>query len=115
MIIGVILYFTQYNGSVTGMYTICIIMGIGTGFWALFVTIAAEQFGTNLRATATTTTPNMVRGSLVLVALLFEYLENHFSFIASGAITGVIVLLVGCFALFTAEETFGKDLNFLEE
>ena len=115
MILGVILYFTQYNGSVRGMYAICIIMGIGTGFWALFVTIAAEQFGTNLRATATTTTPNMVRGSLVLVALLFEYLENHFSFIASGAITGVIVLLIGCAALLTAEETFGKDLNFLEE
>ncbi len=115
MIAGVILYFTQYNGSVTGMYVICMIMGVGTGFWALFVTIAAEQFGTNMRATATTTTPNMVRGSLVVVALLFEYLETHFSFIASGAITGVIVLLLGCFALYKADETYGKDLNFLEE
>ncbi len=115
MIAGVVLYFTQYNGSVTGMYVICCIMGIGTGFWALFVTIAAEQFGTNLRATATTTTPNMVRGSLVIVAILFEYLETHFSFIASGAITGVIVLLLGCFALYKAEETYGKDLNFLEK
>ena len=115
MILGVVLYFFQAGGTARGMYIICIIMGIGTGFWALFVTIAAEQFGTNLRATATTTTPNMVRGSLVLVALLFEYLKSHISFIASGAVTGVIVLCLGCFALLMAKETFGKDLNFIEE
>ena len=115
MIAGVLLYFNQYNGSSTGMIIICMIIGFGTGFWALFVTIAAEQFGTNLRATATTTTPNMVRGSLVLVALLFEYLQQHTSFIVSGAITGVIVLMLGCFALLVSKETFGKDLNFLEE
>lgn len=115
MIGGVIAYFTQYNGTLFGMIVICMIIGFGTGFWALFVTIAAEQFGTNLRATATTTTPNMVRGSLVLIAFLFEYLQQHVSFIASGAITGVIVILLGCFALFRAKETFGKDLNFLEK
>ncbi len=115
MITGIILYFFQAGGSLAGMYTVCIIMGVGTGFWALFVTIAAEQFGTNLRATATTTTPNMVRGSLVIVAILFEYLENHFSFITSGAITGCVVVLLGCFALYKADETYGKDLNFLEE
>ena len=115
MISGIILYFFQSGGTLAGMYTVCIIMGVGTGFWALFVTIAAEQFGTNLRATATTTTPNMVRGSLVIVAILFEYLENHFSFITSGAITGVIVVVLGCFALYKTDETYGKDLNFLEE
>jgi MFS transporter, putative metabolite:H+ symporter len=114
MITGVLLYFNQYNGSSTGMIIICMIIGFGTGFWALFVTIAAEQFGTNLRATATTTTPNMVRGSLVLVAILFEYLQKHASFIASGAITGVIVITIGCFALYKTKETYGKDLNFLE-
>jgi putative MFS transporter len=115
MIAGIVLYFNQTNGSANGMYIICMIMGAGTGFWALFVTIAAEQFGTNLRATATTTTPNMVRGSLVLVAFLFEYLETHFSFITSGAITGFVVLMLGCFALYKAQETYGKDLNFLEQ
>ncbi len=115
MIIGVILYFRQYNGTAAGMIMICMLIGFGTGFWALFVTIAAEQFGTNLRATATTTTPNMVRGSLVLVALFFEYLQQHASFIASGAITGVVVILLGCFALYKMKETYGKDLDFIEE
>ncbi len=115
MIAGVILYFNQYNGSSFGMIIICMIIGFGTGFWALFVTIAAEQFGTNLRATATTTTPNMVRGSLVLIAFLFEYLQRHTSFIVSGAITGGIVIALGCFALLMTKETFGKDLNFLEK
>jgi hypothetical protein len=90
------------------------IIGFGTGFWALFVTIAAEQFGTNLRATATTTTPNMVRGSLVVIAFLFEYLQRHTSFIMSGAITGAVVMSLGCFALVVLKETYGKDLNFLE-
>ena len=114
MIVGVILYFTQYNGTSTGMIIICMIIGFGTGFWALFVTMAAEQFGTNLRATATTTTPNMVRGSLVLVAFLFEYLQKHTSFIASGAIVGVIVLSLGTIALLYTKETYGKDLDFHE-
>jgi putative MFS transporter len=114
MIAGMVLYFTQYNGTITGMYIICAILGFGTGFWALFVTIAAEQFGTNQRATATTTTPNMVRGSLVLVVILFEHLQHHISFIASGAVTGAVVVVLGCVALYNTEETFGKDLNFLE-
>lgn len=114
MIVGVILYFTQYNGTSTGMIIICMIIGFGTGFWALFVTMAAEQFGTNLRATATTTTPNMVRGSLVLVAFLFEYLQEHTSFIVSGAITGAIVLSLGTVALLLTKETYGKDLDFHE-
>ncbi len=114
MIAGVIAYFTQYNGTSTGMIIICMIIGFGTGFWALFVTMAAEQFGTNMRATATTTTPNMVRGSLVLVAFLFEYLQKHTSFIISGAITGAIVLTLGTIALLLTKETYGKDLDFHE-
>jgi putative MFS transporter len=114
MITGVVLYFTQYNGTAWGMIAICMVIGFGTGFWALFVTVAAEQFGTNLRATATTTTPNMVRGSLVLIAFLFEYLQRHTSFIVSGAITGAVVILLGCYALVKTKETYGKDLNFHE-
>ena len=114
-IIGVVLYFFQSNGTATGMYAICMLLGFGTGFWALFVTMAAEHFGTNLRATAATTVPNMVRGSLPLIIILFNALKPAFGYISAGAITGVVVMLISTIAVFMTEETFGKDLNFIEE
>ncbi len=70
-IISGILFFSTYNNSDARMYAICAAMGFSTGFWAIFVTMGAEQFGTNLRATAATTIPNLVRGSLPLINLLF--------------------------------------------
>ena len=116
-IVGIVLYFQQYNGSATNMYLICALMGFGTGFWALFVTMAAEHFGTNLRATAATTVPNMVRGSLPIVLFLFGYLQTgfSFSFINAAAVTGTVVMVISTAAVFMTEETFGKDLNFVEE
>ena len=116
-IVGIVLYFNQYNGTSTGMYAICALMGFGTGFWALFVTMAAEHFGTNLRATAATTVPNMVRGSLPLILLLFGYLQKgmNYSFITSAAITGAVVMIISTTAVFMTEETFGKDLDFIEQ
>jgi MFS transporter, putative metabolite:H+ symporter len=114
-IIGIILYFQQYNGTATNMYLICALMGFGTGFWALFVTMAAEHFGTNLRATAATTVPNMVRGSLPLTIILFKSLQPGFGFIHAAAITGTIVMIISTVAVFMTDETFGKDLNFVEE
>ena len=78
-IIMLILYFTQSNTNSSTMYWIIAGLGFGTGFWAIFVTMAAEQFGTNLRATAATTVPNMVRGSLPLTILLFNFLQNYFT------------------------------------
>lgn len=114
-VLSIGLFFFQQNGSATGMYAICMLMGFATGFWALFVTMAAEHFGTNLRATAATTVPNMVRGSLPLIILLFTNLQPTFSYITAAAITGVIVMSVSIIAVFMTEETFGKDLNFMEE
>ncbi len=114
-VFGIVLYFYQQDGSATGMYAICMIMGFGTGFWALFVTMAAEHFGTNMRATAATTVPNMVRGSLPLILLLFNSLKPGFGYIHAGAITGAVVMAISTAAVFMTEETFGKDLNFIEE
>ena len=91
------------------------LLGFGTGFWALFVTMAAEHFGTNLRATAATTVPNMVRGSLPLIILLFKSLQPGFSYVTAAAITGGVVMTISSIAVFLTEETFGKDLNFIEE
>jgi MFS family permease len=109
-----ILYFTQSNTNSTTMYWIIAGLGFGTGFWAIFVTMAAEQFGTNLRATASTTVPNMVRGSLPLTILLFNFLQHYFTYVTSGWITGAIIMTISVTAAALSEETFGKDLNYLE-
>lgn len=114
-VLSIALYFCQSGGSAAGMYAICIFMGFATGFWALFVTMAAEHFGTNLRATAATTVPNMVRGSLPIIILLFNKLKPGLGYINAGAVTGVVVMAISITAVFLTEETFGKDLNFIEQ
>ncbi len=116
-IIAIALFFSPFNTSDTRMYVICALLGFSTGFWAIFVTMGAEQFGTNLRATAATTIPNMVRGALPLMNLIFLNLFQQnwgWGLIQSGIITGVIVMLVTLIAAFFTEETFHKDLNYLE-
>ena len=114
-VISIIFYFTQQSGTAAGMYVICAALGFSTGFWAIFVTMAAEQFGTNLRATAATTVPNMVRGALPLMLLLFKGLQSATgSYITAGWITGAIVMAISLTAAYFTEETFGKDLNYVE-
>ncbi len=107
-------FFMQQNGSSTQMYLICGGLGFATGFWAIFVTIAAEQFGTNLRATAATTVPNMVRGALPLIILLFKWLREQTSFTTGGIITGIIIMVITVIAAYFTKETFGKDLKYVE-
>jgi putative MFS transporter len=94
------------------------LLGFSTGFWAIFVTMGAEQFGTNLRATAATTIPNMVRGALPLINLLFVDLFRktyHWNLTQSGIVTGCIVMAITLVAFAFTEETFHKDLNYVEE
>lgn len=113
--IAIAAYFLQGPNSTSAeMYLICAGLGFATGFWAIFVTMGAEQFGTNLRATAATTIPNMVRGSLPLMLLLFNSLQHFFSYAASGLITGVIIMTITVVSAYFTEETFGKDLDFIE-
>lgn len=113
-IIAIAFYFTQEGGSSARMYAICAALGFGTGFWAIFVTMAAEQFGTNLRATAATTVPNMVRGALPLLIFFFKWLQNFTSHLNAGLITGAVVMFISIIAAWFSEETFGKDLNYIE-
>lgn len=114
-IIGIVLYFRLQNSTAENMYRVCALMGFGTGFWAIFVTMAAEQFGTNIRATATTTVPNMVRGALSLIILVFNALKDSYGFISAAIYTGILVMVPAVFSALLSEETFGKDLNFVEE
>lgn len=99
------------------MYTICGLLGFSTGFWAIFVTMGAEQFGTNLRATAATTIPNMVRGALPLLNILFLNVFQKswdWSLLKSGMVTGAITIIITLIAFYFTEETFHKDLDFVE-
>jgi len=116
-IISGIYFFSGMIRNDASMYIGCAMLGFSTGFWAIFVTMGAEQFGTNLRATAATTIPNIVRGSLPLMNLLFVNLfQKNFgwAFVKSAIVTGSIVMLITLIAALLTEETYHKDLNYTE-
>jgi putative MFS transporter len=114
-VIGIVWFFHLQGQTSTMVYWACVVMGFGTGFWAMFVTMAAEQFGTNIRATVATTVPNMARGSLSLVVLpLFAALQPSQGYFRSGWITGIIVFVIAFISLMLTKETFGKDLDYIE-
>ncbi|WP_207219922.1 MFS transporter [Emticicia agri] len=115
-LIGVL--FFLFSGGVKSanmLYAICCWWGLGTGYWAMFVTVGAEQFGTNLRATAATTVPNMVRGTVVIMTFLFNLFKPSQGVVMSGAIVGALCFAIGFYSTLTIPETHGKDLDFLEE
>ena len=111
--VGMLVFFT--SSSALQLYISTGIMGFGTGFWAVFVTIGAENFGTNLRATAATSIPNMVRGSLNGITALFLALNAKFTYVNAGIATAVVVMLITYWAISGIQETFGRDLDFYEE
>jgi len=116
-ILSGILFFSPWNNNDTRMYIVCTALGFSTGFWAIFVTMGAEQFGTNLRATAATTIPNMVRGALPLINILFKNVFQDswgWALLKSGIVTGVMVMVIALVSVFFTEETFHKDLNYTE-
>ncbi|WP_435356706.1 MFS transporter [Emticicia sp. SJ17W-69] len=115
-LIGVFVFL--FSGSVKSaniLYGLCCWLGLGTGYWAMFVTVGAEQFGTNLRATAATTVPNMVRGTVVLMTTMYKFFKPTQGVIIAGAIVGLICFAIGFYSTLTIPETHGKDLDFLEE
>ena len=116
-ILGMALFFSTFNSNDTRMYAICAFLGFSTGYWAIFNQMAAEQFGTNLRATAATTIPNMVRGALPLINFLFlDILQKSmgWTIVQSGIVTGIIVMGITLVAFVFTEETYHKDLDYLE-
>ena len=110
------LYFLSGNiKSNQVFYSTTLVMGLGIGYWAMFVTIGAEQFGTNLRATAATTIPNMVRGMVVLMTTAFAALKPSFDVIGAGAVVGIVCFVIGLSSILTLPETHDRDMDFLEE
>jgi len=114
VLVGVYLFGIK-GASPTTFYTVCFVMGVSVGFWALFVTVAAEQFGTNLRATVATTAPNFARGAVVGLVPAFKYLSGALGFVPGAAVLGGVSLLVAFWAVRTLPESYGKDLDYVEE
>lgn len=110
-------FFLLRGISLPVFYTVCFILGLNVGYWVIFMTIATEQFGTNIRATVTTTVPNFVRGAVVPLTFLFGIFLQLFnnSVIWAGVLVGIISLLCAFLALKGMQETFSKDLNYTEE
>jgi hypothetical protein len=106
------------GGSAFNMYLLCMGLGFGSGISVLYITMSAEQFGTNLRATAAISIPNLVRGFLPLISFLFRFLRgpNGFNDYVTGAwLTGIVIMVVGFISVLYTDETFGKEMNFVEK
>lgn len=116
LIIGSSLWYLLSDGiTANKFFVLAFVMGVGVGYWATFVTISAEQFGTNLRATVATTAPNFVRGALIPSTLVYGFLVSYFG-IVPAAISMVLLLSgIAIYALTQLEESFDKDLNYVEQ
>ncbi|MGB0914872.1 MAG: MFS transporter [Crocinitomicaceae bacterium] len=120
-LLGVVLLISGAAGTVNMYYFFMAWLGLGTGYWAMFVTVGAEQFGTNIRSTAATTIPNMVRGSLPLMVILFNYVKGDIfdnsnnGVLVAAIVVGVISFALAIYSTLTIEETHNKDLDFIEE
>ena len=112
--VSIVVYLNAEGMNSQQFIWLVLFLGFASGYWATFVTIASEQFGTNLRATVTTTVPNFVRGSLVLATLSFTALKGSLGIINSALVVGFVSLAIALFALYQLKETFGKDLYYLE-
>ena len=109
-----IMYGALSGASSTMFYLVCFLIGVSCGYWALFITVAAEQFGTNIRSTAASTVPNFVRGMVVPMSAGFIALKPSFGLLGAAAIVGALVFAAGLIALWKLEETFHKDLDYIE-
>ncbi|HAC23567.1 MAG TPA: MFS transporter [Cytophagales bacterium] len=111
----VIFYLYGPISSATGFYAVCFALGFGVGYWALFVTVAAEQFGTILRSTVATSVPNFIRGTVVPLTLLFKFFRGYVGLVTGALLVGLLTVAIGLLALRWIDETFSRDLNFVEE
>lgn len=115
--IMIFIYLNAFNITTSLFYFLCFLMGSSVGYWVLFVTIAAEQFGTNIRSTVTTTAPNFVRGSLPLMILMYSFFRDSFfdgNILNAAMLTGSILSIISLFALSKLKETFSVDLDYSE-
>jgi len=113
----IFVYLHAEGVSTTTFYLLCLLLGFTNGYWVIFVTIAAEQFGTNIRATVTTTVPNFVRGSLPVILIGYQFFRDHtFSgqIIYAAMVMAGLLSIIAFIALWKMKETFSADLDYTE-
>jgi MFS family permease len=114
LLLLIVFVFMLKGISAQAYYFVCFLVGFCSGYWAIFVSIAAEQFGTNIRSTVTNTVPNFVRGAVLPITMSFTALGAISGNLMSTLIVGLICLALAAFATFKVKETFAKDLNYFE-
>ena len=112
--VAIVVYLYSFGLTPKTFIWLSLFLGFASGYWATFVTIASEQFGTNLRATVTTTVPNFVRGSLVIILIAFQFFKDEFGILQGAMIVAFICLAISLIALSQLKETFSKDLDYVE-
>lgn len=113
-VIGVAAHLLIPHGSTFSFYATCLLMGFGVGYWAMFVQVAAEQFGTNIRSTVTTSVPNFVRGAVIPLTASFQWGVPHLGTTATATVIGLVVLVITLVGVYVLEESFHRDLDFHE-
>lgn len=113
--IFVLVYLLMPVRTLSAFYLVCVLLGFTNGYWALFVTVAAELFGANLRATVATTVPNFVRGAVIPLTTLFLYLKGPWGIVYSALAVGILTIVIALIALYFLDETFTKDLDYVEK
>lgn len=112
----ILVYLNVQGLTADTIYVICFLLGSAAGYWAVLVTVSAEQFGTNIRGTVATTVPNFVRGSAALVVSLFLYLKTEvMSADKAALVVGALFFAIALISIWTLEETYGKDLDYFEK
>lgn len=114
-LIALIFLFGLHGASSSLVYFVCVLLGATGGYWAVIITVAAEQFGTNLRGTVATTVPNFIRFAVVPMSLSFLFLKPHFGIVMAALVISIVVSIVALVCAYKLEETYGKDLDFIEQ
>jgi MFS family permease len=105
----------MHDAAAEMFMSVILVVGLGQGYWTVFITIAAEQFGTNIRATVTTSVPNFVRAMVVPMSLWLNAIRHNFGLLNSALLIGGVVFVLAFLSLYFMSETYGKDINYIEK
>jgi MFS family permease len=115
-VVSTALHFYQLFHS-SSIYLSALLIGTGCGYLSVFVTATSEHFGTNLRVTVTSTVTNFMRGAVTILIPLRIWVESTFSTTLSVSLmwVGLLVWIPALLAVWWMPETYGRNLDFLED